>query len=237
MHASHPFRLVRRALAVAVGLWLAAAARADEPTFSAGLSSEDRTASGLSHLTATQLAIMDGLVAQDVTAAHDGGVTAFSTGFSERHWAHERSASGLDQLTATERAVLDRLAARAIALGPPPQSLFQWQPPKKPAPVAAAPAPAPKPGPTDAAVSYLKQLEVHGDVSFTVGGASHGGSFYGTSDDVVITDPVHNFSLAFGVDDYHAKGPVGLYAAGYPYNPYGLYGPFSPVPNPAFWNW
>jgi len=222
---------------VAAALCLAVAARADEPTFSAGLSSEDRTASGLSHLDSTQLAILDALVSEDVTAAHEGGVTAFSTGFSERHWARERSASGLDQLSAAERATLDRLTARAIAIGPPPDTPFTWHPPKKADPVAIGPAPASKPTPTAAAVSYLKQLEVHGDVSFTVGGSSHGGSFYGTSDDIVITDPNHSFTLAVGVDDYHGKGPLAIYAGGYPYYPYGPYGPFSPVAGAGFWNW
>jgi hypothetical protein len=232
MQASHPLRLALRLCAVGAALFLAARLRAEEPSFSAGLSSEELAASGVSHLTATQAAILDALVSQDVTAARQGGVTGFSTGFSARHWAHERVASGLDQLSAAERAVLDRLTARAIALGPPPDDGFTYSPPKSaPAPAIIAP---PKPTPSESLVTAVEKLEVHGDLSFTVGAGSHGSSFYGTSDDLYVTDPSGKFTLAVGIDDYRGKGPIGP-----------LFGPFGPdcavspllYGVPGYWNW
>ena len=232
MQASHPLRLALRLLAASAALFLVARARAEEPSFSAGLSSEDLTATGVSHLTAPEVAILDALVAQDVTAARQGGVTGFSTGFSARHWAHERVASGLDQLSASERAVLDRLTARAIALGPPPDDAFTYSPPRAaPAPVIASPL---KPTPSESLVTAVEKLEVHGDLSFTVGAGSHGSSFYGTSDDLYITDPSGKFTIAVGIDDYHGKGPIGPFLG-----PFGPDCAVSPLLYgvPGYWNW
>ena len=49
--------------------------------------------------------------------------------------------------------------------------------------------------------SYRTPLhaEIHGDVSLTVGGGSHGSSFYGTSFDLNVTDPSGKFTLGVGV--------------------------------------
>jgi hypothetical protein len=211
-----------RACLLGASLLLATLARAADIDFAGGLSGEERDAVGIGHLSASEAAVLNGLVGQDVTLAHDGGVTGFSSGFCERHWDRERLSAGLVRLSATERAALDRYAARAIALGPPPDAPFTYAPPRTTvAPIASAPKPA-APNPI---VSTLEHMEVHGDVSFTVGGGSHGSSFYGTSMDVYATDPSGRFTVGVGVSDYHGKGLLALCAPDPAYSPFALLGP------------
>ena len=130
-------------------------AHAAELAFTQGLT-RGTGLGGVSKLSAPQVAALDALVAQDVTIAHQGGVTGFSTSFSARHWDRERDASGIDRLSTAELASLDTLAARAIATGPSPDEAFAYTPPK----VLPPPAPA-----AESVVSTAKQAEVHGDVS------------------------------------------------------------------------
>jgi hypothetical protein len=162
--------------------------------------------------------VLDALVSQDVAAAHAGGVTGFSTGFSARHWDRERDASGIDRLSATERASLDSLAARAIAIGPAPDQAFAYTPPKV--------LPPPAPAAAQSVVATLKHAEVHGDVSFTVGGGSHGSNFYGTSMDVNVTDPTGHFTVGLAFAEFHGKGLLGLCG------PDGIYEPVYAPPSP-----
>jgi hypothetical protein len=203
------FRLARLAVAGAA-LLLAVCARSADTSFIENLSPAQKAATGVSKLSSSQVSIVDALVAQDVTLAHDGGVTGFSSGFSDRHMEREGLASGLDKLTPQERTALDTLAASAIAIGPPPEQMFAYSQPKV----------APPPLPPKAAVTTPLKAEVHGDISFTVGAGSHGSSFYGTSMDVAVTDPTGHFTLAVGFDDYRGKGLIGLCAPDgllYPY--------------------
>lgn len=217
MNARFPVRVCL----LGASLLLATLARAADIDFSGGLSSEERTASGLGHLSASEAAVLNGLVNQDVMLARDGGVTGFSSGFCDRHWDRERLSAGLVRLSANERAALDRYAARAIALGPPPDAPFSYSPPRATvAPLASAPKPTPNP-----IVSTLEHMEVHGDVSFTIGGGSHGSSFYGTSMDAYVTDPSGKFTLAVGVSDYHSKGLLAQCAPDPAYSPFALLGP------------
>jgi hypothetical protein len=229
MKAPSPVRRFAQAAAVGAALTLATLAPAADLDFSGGLSTEERAASGLSHLSPAETAVLDGLVAQDTTLAHEGGVTGFSSGFAQRHWDRERLASGLQQLSATERAALDRYAARAIALGPPPDQPFAWSPPK------ATPLLAAKPSPAGAVVTALTHMEVHGDVSFTVGAGSHGSSFYGTSMDFTATDPSGKFTVGVAFDSYRGKGLLGLCGPDGVYGPNGPYGPLYRGPGYLDW--
>jgi hypothetical protein len=222
----HP-RFPVRACLFGASLVLATLLRAADIDFAGGLSSDERDATGIGHLSASEAAVLNGLVAQDVTLARDGGVTGFSSGFSERHWERERLAAGLDQLSATERAALDRYAARAIALGPPPDAPFSYAPPRTVAVVATA-----KPVPTNAIVSTLEHMEVHGDVSLTVGAGSHGSSFYGTSMDLTATDPSGKFTIGVGFSNYHGKGLLALCGPDGTYGPVGAYAPYGPPYGP-----
>ncbi len=190
-------RLLRAGL-LGVLLMLATGARAADTGFSAGLAPEERASAGLNALTQAQVSALDALVGRDVILAHEGGVTGFSTAFTQRHSDAERRAAGIEAMSPAERGVLDALAARAIAYGPSPSSGFTYSPPPKPAPV-------------ETLVSTPPQFEVHGDVSFTLGGGSHGSSFYGTSADVFVTDPSGRFTLGIGVSEFRSRGLIGPY--------------------------
>jgi hypothetical protein len=207
------FRLVRAGIAFALAA-LAAAARAAETGFIGALSAEERAECGIAKLSGPQVAALNALVERDVTLARQGGVTGFSSSFVARHSAKDRDAAGITRLSDMERSMLDVLTARAIAMGPAPEQVFAY-----------APAPAPPP-PAETLVSAPPHLEVHGDVSFTVGGGSHGSSFYGTSADVFVTDPSGKFTLGVGVSEFRGKGFFGPWCPMLP-----LYaGP--PVPDP-----
>jgi hypothetical protein len=220
-------RLVRGPLCLAVALVALRAASADF-RFSSGLSQDQRTASGVSRLTAPEVTELDRLVAADVASAHAGGVTGFSSTFTARRSPQERADTGIGALTEAESRTLDLLAARAIAMGPPPEQTFSYSPPKAEAPKAA-------PLKEEAVGVEAPRLEIHGDLSFTVGSSGHGRGFYGTSDDIAIVDAKDGFSFDIGFDDYKGKGLLGLYG------PFGLYGPNGPYgPNyggPPYLGW
>ncbi len=213
---------IARAALGCAALALAAPARAAGPGFCDGLSPDEEGACGIAKLTAGQAASLDALVARDVTLAHQGGVTGFSTAFSARHSGRDLKASGLDRLAPRELAALDVFAARAIALGPPPGQSFSYSPP-----------PTPAPAPAETVVSDLARTQVHGDVSLTVGGGSHGQSFYGTSADLFVTDPTGRFTVGVGFDSYRGRGLLGLCG---PDSAYGPYGPVYGGP-PYPWDW
>jgi hypothetical protein len=218
----HPLRIARAALLCAA-LLAAALGQASGMGFTSGLSAPERDAAGLTRLSSAQAAVLDALVDRDVTLAHEGGVTGFSAGFLERHSAAERDAAGIGPLNDAERQQLDRLAARAIAIGPPPDAGFRYAPPPTPAPKAAAPA-------TDVVLS--EKLQVHGDVSVTVGGGAHGQSFYGTSADVFVTDPSHGFTVGVGFSEFRGKGLLELCG---PYGPLSPYAPLAQGPPYPGW--
>jgi hypothetical protein len=187
----------------------AAVAHAAAEPFCTALSAQERAASGISRLSPAQVATLDGLVGRDVTLARQGGVTGFSSNFTARHTAQERAAAGIDRLSGGERSALDALAARAIALPPPPSDTFAYEPPAAP------------PGMQDVLVTAPPKLQIHGDLSVMVGGGSHGSSFFGTSEDLFVTDPSGRFTVGVGFSEFRGKGLIG------PYGPYcpAFYGP------------
>ena len=195
-----PFRhSVRSAWAfgLVLGLW---AAQAQAFTFSDGLSPDERAACGLAKLTPKQVSALDAYVGRDVTLAHEGGVTGFSSAFSARLNPQQRTLTGVDRLSEKERAFLDTMAARTIAMGPPPSQEFSYRP------SAAAPPPPP-----EEVVAPPPSVQVHGDVSFTVGGG-HGFSYYGSSMDLFVTDPSGKYTIGVGVSEFRSKGLFGPYA-------------------------
>jgi hypothetical protein len=197
-----------------MALLLAAAARAGEAGFTSGLSPGDQAAFGMSKLTGPQVAALDALVSRDVTLAHQGGVTGFSSAFCARHSERELADSGIDRLSREDRTALDMLAARAIAMGPPPTNSFAYAPPSRP-------VPAPAPVPSETVVSERSRMQVHGDITLTVGGGSHGRSFYGTSADVFVTDPTGRFTVGVGFEEFRGRGLIDLCG------PYSIYGPVN----------
>jgi hypothetical protein len=227
-----PTLKIARAGLLCAALLVATTARAAEARFSDTLTPEEKAATGFTRLTPKQSASLDGLVAHDATLARQGGVTGFSSAFSARHTASERASAGLDGLSASEREVLDTMVARAIALGPPPDQGFTYSP------AAPSPTPSPVPPPSETTVSAPLRAEIHGDLSFVVGGGSHRQSFYGTSADFTVTDPSGNFTLGVGFEELRGKGIQPFYG---PCGPYSLYGPYAPLApfagGPAFWGW
>ncbi len=186
------------ALAAAV-LLFGSAARAAAFGFSDGLSADEKAACGLAKLTAAQVGALNAMVDRDMTLAHEGGVTGFSSAFTARLSPAQRTLAGLDRLTDKERGFLDTMAARAIAMGPPPSQAFAFRP--------SAPVP-----PDEAVVAAPPALQVHGDLSFTLGVGGHGSNFYGTAMDVLVTDPSGKFTLGVGVSEYRGRGFFGPYS-------------------------
>lgn len=187
-----------RGVLAAAALLAAGAAAAAEGGFAAGLSPQERALAGLDHLNPAQLASLDALVERDVTLARQGGVTGFSSAFTERHAGAEADSAGLGRLSPQEAPFLNGLVARAIATVPLPGAGFTYAPH-----AAALAAPAPT------LVSAPPKAEVHGDVSVSVGVGGHGSYFYGTSVDTFITDPSGRWTLGLGFGEYKGKGPIG----------------------------
>ena len=210
----HLARFALACAAASAATWAVAAGM----EFSSGLSPTERVAAGIPKLNPVQLSALDALVAHDVALAHEGGVTGFSSEFSARHTEQERISAGMSLLSDKERLALDRYVSRTIALGPPPDEEFSYSNPEHP----------PTPPPTPAQTSAPRPLEIHGDVSFTVGGSSHGGNFYGTSVDAFVTDPNHGFTVGVGFSEFRGKGLIALCAPYGPYGPYDPYGPYVP---------
>lgn len=221
-------KLVRTGAAF-VAMLLATLSRAADIKFIEGLSAEERASTGVSKLTPSQAADLDGLVSRDVTLALEGGVTGFSSPFLNRHTQAECAAAGTGALSASERSSLNALVARAIALGPPPEQPFAYSPPAR---AAATPAPP------ETLVSAPLHAEVHGDISLTVGGGSHGSSFYGTSMDLNVTDPSGRFTVGVGFEQFRGKGYFPFYGPYAGYGPYSAYGPIGPeYLGPPYWGW
>jgi hypothetical protein len=206
-------RFIRAAIAGAALLVATVMAAAETP-FSEGLSPQERGASGVARLTPAERATLDGLVGRDVILARQGGVTGFSSTFAARRTPKERIAAGMDRLSEAERSNLDAFAARAIASPPPPSDTFAYEP--RPAP----------PGMEEVLVTAPPKLQVHGDLSVTVGGGGHGSSFFGTSEDLFVTDPSGRFTVGIGFSEFKGKGFFG---------PYGLYNPV--LCGPPFGDW
>jgi len=196
----HPFRSARLILACAGLLNGIAAFGSGAPStgFCETLSPAEKAACGVSLLSPVQASALDALVARDVSLAREGEVSGFSTTFLQRRTAAEQARAGLDRLGADPRARLDTLVARAIATPVSAKAAFTYQP-RPAAPLESVKPPGP---------------ELHGDISFTVGGGK-GGSFYGTSMDLTLVDPEQRYSITVGYSVFRGKG-----CCYYPYLPF-----------------
>jgi len=179
-------------------LGLAAAAplaRAEEDVrFSATLTPAQRAAAGLDQLTPDNVAVIDGLVRQDAAASRFKNNPVEGTRFSQRRTAREREIAGLDRLAAAQLAELDERVRRQLA-GPAPE----------PGATAALTSAAAASSGGVQAVAYKRPLELHGEVSYTVGW-SKAGSFQGGDLVVSYDDPEHRYSILVGYSEYHGKG-------------------------------
>jgi hypothetical protein len=186
-----------RVLACAVlGLSLVAATvRADEPGFTAKLSTADQTAAGLTTFTPEQLSALDLQIAREITVARQGDVVAFSRSFMQRRNADQLANAGLSALNTEERTQLDTLVARAVAQRPP--ILIKTL--------------AAKAKEQEAVETITYKPQIHGEVSLTYGMGSGGRNFYGGSFTGIYEDPAHHLTVGFTYAEYHGKGLLPFY--------------------------
>jgi hypothetical protein len=169
--------------AVLAGLFLALAPLgAAEGGFSATLSAEQLMATGVASLTEEERSTLNAIVAAEVALARQGDIAGFARSFSERRSDEEHASAGLAKLSAAELAELDRIVASLIAAGPALKNL-----------------------PRRVTVSEGTQrdrLEVHGEISYTMGWASGGRNFQGGSMTTTIFDRETGNSISFSYGRY-----------------------------------
>ena len=190
-----------------LGFLIAIPAHADDDLrFSATLTAAQRADTGLTQLTEDNVAVIDGLVRQDLAASKFKNNGVDHTRFSQRRTAHERAIAGLDRLNPAQLDQLDGLIRLRIS---------------GPEPVAAAMAVSSgQAGQGLKGVKYERPLELHGEISYTVGG-SKAGSFQGVGMVVTYDDPEHRYSVLVGYSEFRGKGlPYCFYPGGGPYRPY-----------------
>lgn len=173
---------------------LVSPARAASQRFSATLEPVEAAQTGLFRLSSDQVAVLDALVRRDtITVANASAAHPVAARFSQRLSADERRNAGLTLLSETELARLDAHVegfSRPVAPGAVSATL---------ATPAAAPA-----SPT--AVQWKQEPEIHGAISFMVGGGSHGYSEYGGAMEVTYFDPAHGFEISAGYAEVHTSG-------------------------------
>jgi hypothetical protein len=158
--------------------------RGADDTFTATLTPDQQASAGVAKLTEAERETIDTLVAREAQLARQGGVAGFAGTFVSRRTVDDRAQSGIDRLSDDEQKHLNDLAAVAIATRPyvPAFRLRELK--------VEPPPPDPR------------ALQIHGQVSFTYGWASHGGSFKGGSIETTIVDPKHGTTFTFGYARY-----------------------------------
>jgi hypothetical protein len=170
---------------------LAVTAFADDGRFSLQLTPMEREETGLQRLSSDQLAILDALIRRDEQWYTGPGAPPPSpTRFSQRLSPEESKSVGLDRFDEAHRFRLDVVISR-IEFGEMPVSTSGQSPKPMPQPTLARPG-----------------LEIHGMVSFTVGGGTGGYSEMGGSIALMLDDPAHNLSVFVDYEEMHAKGPL-----------------------------
>jgi hypothetical protein len=207
--SARPLRILPLLMLGLLGAFAATAARADDDVrFSATLTPEQRAGAGLTQLSEDNVAVIDGLVRQDLAASKFKNNNVDHTRFSQRRTAHERTIAGLDRLTPAQVDRLDALIRLRIT-GPEPELASTLS-------TSSGTA-----GSTLKSVKYQRPLEIHGEISYTYG-MSKAGSFQGGGIALTYDDPDHRYSVAVAYSEYRGKGllPYCFYPGGAPYRPY-----------------
>lgn len=201
-----PRRTFPRFLLAVCCACLALVARgATDVRFSATLTPDLRDRTGLSKLTADNVAVIDGLVRQDEAASKFKDNNVDHTRFSQRRTPREREISGLDQLSDTQVAVLDNLVRQRITGTSPITDAI----------AGTVTGPAISTGVRP--VVSDKKLNIHGEVGFTYGWGN-GGNFSGGDIVLTQTDPDGRYSVLVGYSQYKSDGPLPwFYPAAGPY--------------------
>ncbi|MDB6093553.1 MAG: hypothetical protein JWM32_1115 [Verrucomicrobia bacterium] len=185
---------------------LFAATTADDIRFSATLRPGEFVSLGFNELNADNLAVIDGLVRQDEAASKFKNNGVDHTRFSQRRSVHEREIAGLTRLKPEQLAELDELVRRRIA-GPEPES----------GGASGTLVSPPARGDAVRMVTGPRPIEIHGEVSYTLGW-SKAGSFQGGDIVLGYEDPARRFSVVVGYSEYHGKGlPWCVYPDAGPY--------------------
>jgi len=171
--------------------------RAATGGFSSTLSGEQQVATGIANLDDSQREALNDMVAAEVALARKGDTKGFSGTFSSRRTPEELSAAGLDRLSKEQLAEVDHLVEALIASGPVARH-FSRQLTK------------------EEVSTTRKRLEVHGALSYTIGGGSGGRSFQGGSISTVILDRETGTTLAFSYGQYDGDLPE-YFGGGYYY--------------------
>jgi hypothetical protein len=193
-----PFRVIRSGMLLAgLLISLSASLGAAEGGFTASLSAQEQAETGLGDLTATELAMLDLLVADDFVRVRQLKTSALPGTLSTRHPEAKLREAGLDRLTPKQLAKLNELVDAAVYNRPQPQ-------------------PKERPRLKDSDVlSEQGRLQVHGGMSFTYGWAGGGRNFRETAAWVSYYDPVTGIGLGF---DFSNASGDGLYGGYYPGN-------------------
>lgn len=183
-----PFRLSLRTAGLCLALVTGQLCAAPAPAFTASLPPATAEALGLTRLSDAETTTLDTLVARDVAAARQGGVTAFRGTFSSRRTPTERTTAGLDKLSAAELAQLDERVATAIATRPL---------------LVTKPAPPADPGGID--VSDALKPEIHGRVTLGYAWSKDGNYRYGSVESYYY-DPASRVTIGLGVSTGRGSG-------------------------------
>ncbi len=108
-------RVLHWFLAMVCGCLALVARGAADVRFSATLTPDLRERTGLTQLTADNVAVIDGLVRQDEAASKFKDNDVDHSRFSQRRTSREREISGLDRLSKAQIALLDNLVKLRIS--------------------------------------------------------------------------------------------------------------------------
>ncbi len=178
----------------------AAAGWAEEGRFSQQLTPAEQAEIGLPQLSSDQLGVLDALIRLDEKCyAGPGATPRCRRVFPSEFRPADRNNAGFELLNKAQLERLDALVAR-IEFG----SVIV-------AATAASPGNALQPD------FRRPGLEIHGMISYTIGGGS-GYSEQGMAMALEVDDPAHNFSVLVDYEQMHGKGPLlGRGGYGYPY--------------------
>jgi hypothetical protein len=203
-----PSPFSRTALLLLAGVLLLATGplRAADGGFTATLSLEQKTATGLTTLTADQRTALDQLVADDLAFARRENLTDLGGTFVSRRTEADRKQAGLDRLAPEQLTKLNELVAAALATRPAPKE----RPRLKESDVLGA----------------KRRGEIHGSVTVAYGWGRGGRDYRAGTLWLDYQDPDGRFGLGLGISTSSGDGFYGNYP-GY-YYPGGYYADYYP---------
>lgn len=179
---------------------------AAEGGFTATLSLEQKTAAGVTTLTADERTALDLLVADDLAFARRENLADLGSTFVSRRTEAARKQAGLDRLGPEQLAKLNEFVAAAIAARPTPKE----RPRLKESDVLSA----------------KRRGEIHGSVTIAYGWGRGGRDYRAGTLWLDYYDPDGRFGLGLGISTFDGDGFYGYYP-GY-YYPGAYYADYYP---------